>query len=102
MILNGRPVTVEEFTEMDRACDWNLGQLMQGSSPTMIFLCGWILERRDNRSLTWAEYRKREIDIETLAAQIELAEPNPTSGNGQAPTPVSVISGDSLQSNYGN
>lgn len=95
MILGGKPVTVQEFTDMDRESGWNLSALMQGQSPSLLLLCGWIMERRNQKGLTWDEYRKRELpDFEILAKELDLKEADPTNGNGREPTPVSVISGE--------
>lgn len=103
MILAGKPVTVQEFTDMDRVSGWNLGNLMQGQSPTLLLLCGWIKERREQRNLTWEEYQKRELpDFEILAKEIDLQEADPTNGNERERTPVSVTSGESLPLNSEN
>lgn len=97
MNLNGRPVTVAEFTDMDRISGWQLGLMMEGRSPTFMLLCDWIVQRREKKNLTWDEYRKQDLDLQTVEARLEITEPDPTNGDASETSPISADTGASVQ-----
>lgn len=93
MKLNGVPMTVQEFIDIDDACNHRLKELMENASPVFMTLCHWIALRRDDPQLTWDDYKALPMDFEAMGSMVEVEEDTPTNGNGLGQRPVSVTSG---------
>lgn len=95
MMLNGKPMTVQEFLDMDQACDYQTTKLMQNQSPVYMALLHWIVKRRQDRSLTWETYKTWDLDLEKIATEVQVGEPSLENGTGPGVRPGSATSGDS-------
>lgn len=97
MLLNGKPITVQEWLDMDEACDYQTTKLMQNQSPIFMALLHWISKRRDDRALSWAAYKTFDLDLEKIAAEVDVGEASLGNGTRPGVTPGSVTSGDSAE-----
>lgn len=93
MKLNGLPMTVQEFIDIDDASGHQVKVLMENQSPVFMTLCHWIVLRRADPGLTWETYKTMDLDLEAMASMVQVEEDSPTNGNGLGQQPVSATSG---------
>jgi uncharacterized protein YfaT (DUF1175 family) len=93
MKLNGVPITVQEFIDIDDASGHQVGMLFANQSPVFMTYMHWIALRREDPTLTWDQYKSMDLDLAAIAECISVEDATPMNGNGPSQLPVSVTSG---------